>query len=1462
MPFSFSVPMTLCSIVSDLDAVTDQTLSIEDIASLLEFFEQVDSSTSFEQEAALKLIEKKMILSDRQRFIIEICSKDGISEELRASFFRLVPGITEVTVDMIPYEIKEYIRTLDIPKGVSSIEDDMFYGCDCLESVSLPDGLFEIPTNAFYGCYNLSSIVFPNDLQKIDLCAFFNCENLERIDLPNGLKEIGDSAFVNCQSLNSVLFPWGLKEIGDSAFSGCISLKCVTLKYGIKKIGSAAFSGCIELKKISFPDSVEEIYGDAFLGCQGLKSVTLRNGLKKLGEAAFSECIGLTSIDLPDSVHEIGRHIFSGCEHLRCVNWSNGLSEIPSNAFYRCVRLNKINFPQGLTKIGDNAFQGCASFESLNLPDNIQEIGENAFADCSRLVELVVPLSFMSKDANYWMSRGISDPNIIQCRDAMYNAFKDENKSMQELIELFNQENISPVSADVALAYLKAFSDSRDSVDPRDCAEFLLKKVSDDEKQNFISAICDMESLPVEQRVAFFRLMPGITEVTKSMISEGVREGIASLEIPEAVTSIEEGAFLGCAALREIVSPLLLMGEDLQYWESRGLSSDTKVQCSDELYNAVTKPEDMHDIISKIKEMEDFNQETIAIYLKCAIDCKYQNVHVIELAKSMVDSGDLEILKKHLLYLFRGNRFDLFKDYEQTFGKQEVGGLLSSVVAENTKEFLNMVGGVPAHAGHKYLIINPQIKTDDGSCNVNVLLPFAGGSYGVVTDNTCKATLEMQKALVHGELNTEIFGYISQLEDFIGNVERFAIEGNTLIEQLKKIKSECENYLAEYNNPNSPMFVLKNQLLSGLEAADDGETNTQSSFPTPLKDYLTGNNNLYGAVFSVVDKDQGGTYSIDRYFRTTTSQTRPNEIPTAVCSFRRAEYLDAEGNFVNTGDVSPFAIAIAKEMNREPIVKREKLYDTVFKNVEIKMLQIGDDELDDAKVVDNLRLLIKDKGQELLDCNEKLASLETDRASLKTSPLSKPKVVSCITKFLDQKIIREYMQGNSEEKKGIIAELVQSIDDKMCAMKEKISGIETELDGYICFEDDTDMLVKLKDTELMKKAQDQFRRQEAVKRVFLERFPEVAKEKSWDDVFKDEHVDLNDIRSILSVLVNNWDDFENFYGDPNPFYDAMEDNNEVELGQKNANQLALFSQIAIARVNVMARSKDLSEENFGVILDDNLELCARFCDELKAAMAGNQDIEEAIVKFVNDRYRVFGMTRVLNSDEMQYCAKQIKVQINILKDSPHMDEHFFLGDKSPNPETVAYGGYISMPFVGLLSEDNRNSSHKAQLESFRQLEMQGTTLNVGQSLMFTKMVDKYPDIKLALAKRKISDLIDSPDDTFKYGFLKMAYFHSEKAYEVVDMINTLPDEYKQKFFNLFSGEDKEIVDTVFKRQHPQQAATTLQRVIRGYNVRKNRSKLPSLNALSVSTRKSSAADVQKQSADKKNKSSKKPNKKR
>ena len=210
---------------------------------------------------------------------------------------------------------EDYIKRIEISKGVSSIGNSAFYYCSKLSGVTIPESVTRIGQDAFMGCGNLTDIT-----------------------IPDGVTSIEDGTFSGCRSLTGVIIPEGVVSIGYSSFQGCENLSSVTIPDSLTSIGWYAFAWCSNLSGIHIPDSVTSI-GIAAFHSTNLSDITIPDGITGIGDATFAWCSNLSGITIPSSVTTIGYNAFCGCSSLTDITLLDNVTSIVDNAFTDCSNL-------------------------------------------------------------------------------------------------------------------------------------------------------------------------------------------------------------------------------------------------------------------------------------------------------------------------------------------------------------------------------------------------------------------------------------------------------------------------------------------------------------------------------------------------------------------------------------------------------------------------------------------------------------------------------------------------------------------------------------------------------------------------------------------------------------------------------------------------------------------------------------------------------------------------------------------------------------------------------------------------------------------------------------------------------------------------------------------------------------------------------------------------------------------
>lgn len=337
-------------------------------------------------------------------------------DKMTLSDFEYEESDGEITITGIK---NDEVLGIDIPNGVTKINDWAFYGCKNVKSIIVPETVKSIGEMAFGDCPNLLYVSLSRKMNTISSGLFNNCTSLEKVYIPVNVKVIDDYAFSNCTSIKEIRFPDGIEYIGDFAFDGCTSLKFNEYEDGkylgsldnpylvfmgpnskdikdfsihesTRYIHSKAFEECSNLENIVFPLNLTSIGSFAFSKCTVLSNITIPNTVTFLGSYVFKKCILLTDFIIPDSITRIGNGLFNDCTGLTNITIPNTVTEIGTSAFFGCTSLNTIALPESITSIEDMAFSNCTSLTSITIPSKVEQIGMYTFSGCSSLKEVTI----------------------------------------------------------------------------------------------------------------------------------------------------------------------------------------------------------------------------------------------------------------------------------------------------------------------------------------------------------------------------------------------------------------------------------------------------------------------------------------------------------------------------------------------------------------------------------------------------------------------------------------------------------------------------------------------------------------------------------------------------------------------------------------------------------------------------------------------------------------------------------------------------------------------------------------------------------------------------------------------------------------------------------------------------------------------------------------------------------------
>ena len=265
-----------------------------------------------------------------------------------------------------------------------------------------------------------TSVTIPDNVTSIGKNAFFNCNLLESVTFSEGLLSIDEKAFAWCVSLTDVALPSSLEFVGDFAFSGCASLEVVSYGGQEMSVSSEELWEIMDVERVfeqtpwlGFSLNVEDGWVVGYFGeiLDGeMVDLEIPDGVDGIEDGAFEGLAGLRSLYVPASVTYIGENAFADCPDLEEVVFladdsvTESCLEIGEGAFCGCESLASVSFEDrpfdpdndvwNEIYIFGSAFEGCEALTDLYLGEGVVEIGEYAF--CGIAIEsLDIPASVM-----------------------------------------------------------------------------------------------------------------------------------------------------------------------------------------------------------------------------------------------------------------------------------------------------------------------------------------------------------------------------------------------------------------------------------------------------------------------------------------------------------------------------------------------------------------------------------------------------------------------------------------------------------------------------------------------------------------------------------------------------------------------------------------------------------------------------------------------------------------------------------------------------------------------------------------------------------------------------------------------------------------------------------------------------------------------------------------------------------
>ena len=436
-----------------------------------------------------------------------------------------------------PLEIVELNRKLSYKAG-SDYGYSPFANISTLKRFTIGEQLTSVYNYIFYGDKYLSEVNLAETITAIGNYSFADCVSLTSLQIPATVTSIGDYAFRGCTGFTKFLWGTGVETVGAYAFSGCTSLTTLNIPGHVKSIGNRAFQNCKNITTMKFEPGTEVLalgftnYYDSgsansnnrglFIDCP-LESVELNRNLSykagpDYGYSPFANIKTLTTVTTEAS--RLGNYLFYGDNQLSSVSMTDGVTAIGNYTFSGCSAIAHLSLSNNLETIGDYAFNGCSLLTGLIFHPALKNIGNYAFRGCTAFNNM----TFEEGEETLTLGKGASEGE-------KFPLFKD-----CPLTSVFIGRNL--IYDYRPLAYHPTLKEVRIGNPVTRIGDNYLF-IGDTKLETVVfNRNCQLQSLG---KYTF-------AQCTK----------LESIELPETVTTFDEGAFQGCTALTDCTLPTSL----------------------------------------------------------------------------------------------------------------------------------------------------------------------------------------------------------------------------------------------------------------------------------------------------------------------------------------------------------------------------------------------------------------------------------------------------------------------------------------------------------------------------------------------------------------------------------------------------------------------------------------------------------------------------------------------------------------------------------------------------------------------------------------------------------------------------------------------------------------------------------------------------------------------------------------
>ena len=437
-----------------------------------------------------------------------------------------------------------------------------------------------IEAMAFRNNTKITSVIIPETVSNIGYAALSGCSSITDLRIPF----VGESLYPDRDDYIPLGHIFGDTDptydgrdthnpnngeaLTSSSFGYTAQIQSSSYKYYAYAIPKS-------LKRVTVTNQTE-IPVCAFYNCDLIEKITIPEEVTSIGAGAFYNCTKLASLNsdnarefvLPEGINTLATGVFYNCSSMTALEFPAELKIIEDGAFYGCSRIAKVEgndkqlvIPEGVESIGRGAFVNLTQITSIKIANSVASIGYAAFSGCTALVDLTVP--FIGENESPYTAGATTLGHFFGDTNPLDDSADTQNENNGLLLTSGSSGYTSQSYYNSYKYYLfvipktlKTVTVTKQTAIPAyafancDLIEKITLSSGVVEIGEWAFSNCTKLSTLNSENAGEFVLPDGISILTSAVFSNCT--SMTALNFPQALTTVEEGAFFGCTHLAKI----------------------------------------------------------------------------------------------------------------------------------------------------------------------------------------------------------------------------------------------------------------------------------------------------------------------------------------------------------------------------------------------------------------------------------------------------------------------------------------------------------------------------------------------------------------------------------------------------------------------------------------------------------------------------------------------------------------------------------------------------------------------------------------------------------------------------------------------------------------------------------------------------------------------------------------------